>query len=119
VGGCSKRTRAYAAYWITSSASKSRLSEILMPSIFAVLRLSTRSNLLGRTTGKSAAFSPLRMLALGALVRPRREYFQCSADLLIPSHSGTYSQGDRDHCKTTFMMPDCASMIRHPEVAGD
>src|SRR5262245_59372469 len=37
-------------YSITSSASKSKLSEILMPSVLAVLRLSTSSNLLGRIT---------------------------------------------------------------------
>src|SRR5262249_25846283 len=48
-------------YSMTSSASKSRLSEILMPSVLAVLRLSTSSNLLGRTTGKSAGLAPLRM----------------------------------------------------------
>src|SRR5262249_22204321 len=46
---------------ITSSASKSRLSEILMPSALAVFRLMTNSNLVGRTTGKSAGLVPLRM----------------------------------------------------------
>src|SRR5262249_40581828 len=45
-------------YSITSSASESRLSEILMPSAFAVFRLITSSNLVGCTTGSSAGFSP-------------------------------------------------------------
>jgi len=50
-----------ARYSIASSASKSRLSEILMPSALAVFRLMTNSNLVGRTTGKSAGLVPLRM----------------------------------------------------------
>jgi hypothetical protein len=48
-------------YSITSSASDRRLSEILTPSPFAVLRLITSSNLVGCTTGRSAGLSPLRM----------------------------------------------------------
>src|SRR5262249_52358575 len=44
---------------ITSSATASNLSEISRPRVFAVLRLITRSNLVGCTTGKSAGFSPL------------------------------------------------------------
>src|SRR5215831_18365881 len=46
---------------ITSSASDRRLSEILTPSAFAVLRLITSSNLVGCMTGRSAGFAPLRM----------------------------------------------------------
>jgi hypothetical protein len=48
-------------YSITSSASESRLSEILMPSALAVLRLITRSYFVGACTGRFAGFSPLRM----------------------------------------------------------
>jgi hypothetical protein len=51
-------------YSITSSASESRLSEILMPSAFAVLRLITVSNLVGCRTGRSAGFAPLRIRAV-------------------------------------------------------
>src|SRR5262249_18342350 len=49
---------------ITSSASESRLSEILMPSASAVLRLITVSNLVGCSTGRSAGFAPLRIFAV-------------------------------------------------------
>src|SRR5262249_17712744 len=49
------------AHSITSSASESRLSEILTPSAFAVLRLITSSNLVGCKMGRSAGFSPLRI----------------------------------------------------------
>src|SRR5215471_11924504 len=51
-------------YSITSSASESRLSEILMPSASAVLRLITVSNLVGCSTGRSAGFAPLRIFAV-------------------------------------------------------
>src|SRR5262249_42445178 len=45
---------------ITSSASESRLSEILMPSALAVFKLITVSNLVGCNTGSSEGFAPLR-----------------------------------------------------------
>src|SRR5215831_7523428 len=53
-----------ALHSITSSASESRLSEILIPSALAVLRLITVSNLVGCSTGRSAGFAPLRILAV-------------------------------------------------------
>src|SRR5262249_13288035 len=53
-----------APHSITSSASESRLSEILMPSALAVLRLITVSNLVGCRTGRSAGFAPLRIFAV-------------------------------------------------------
>src|SRR5262249_19556361 len=46
---------------ITSSASASSLSGIVRPSVFAVFRLMTNSNLVACITGRSAGFSPLRM----------------------------------------------------------
>src|SRR4026209_1093270 len=46
---------------ITSSARASSVGGISRPSAFAVLRLITSSYLVGSCTGKSAAFSPLRM----------------------------------------------------------
>ena len=46
---------------MTSSASASSLSGIWRPSVLAVLRLTTNSNLVGRTIGNSAGFSPFRM----------------------------------------------------------
>src|SRR5262249_47496401 len=49
---------------ITSSASASRLAGTSMPSAFAVLRLITKSNLIGCCTGMSAGFSPFRIRAI-------------------------------------------------------
>ena len=46
---------------ITSSALASSVGGISMPSVFAVCRLMTNSNLEARKTGKSAGSSPLRM----------------------------------------------------------
>jgi putative NADH-flavin reductase len=47
---------------ITSSARASTVGGISRSSALAVLRLMTRSNLVGCTTGKLAGFSPLRIL---------------------------------------------------------
>ena len=57
VSRCSKQKR----YSITSSARASTLCGTLRPSALAVLRLITRSYLVGACTGRSAGFSPLRM----------------------------------------------------------
>jgi hypothetical protein len=46
---------------ITSSARTSRIVGISRPSVLAVRRLITRSNLVGCTTGNSPTFSPFRM----------------------------------------------------------
>src|SRR5215468_1786153 len=46
---------------ITSSARTSIDDGMSRPSVFAVLRLMMRSNLVGCTTGKSAGFAPLRI----------------------------------------------------------
>jgi tripartite-type tricarboxylate transporter receptor subunit TctC len=46
---------------ITSSASASSLSGTFRPRAFAVLRLMTSSNLVGRMTGRSAGLAPLRI----------------------------------------------------------
>jgi hypothetical protein len=48
---------------ITSSARASSLSGTSRPSALAVLRLMTNSNFVGRSTGRSPAFSPLRILS--------------------------------------------------------
>src|SRR4029453_9769077 len=47
----------------TSSAIESRPAGMASPNAFAVLRLITNSNLVGRSTGRSAGFSPLRIAA--------------------------------------------------------
>src|SRR5262249_46165126 len=49
------------AHSIASSASASRLAGTSRPSVLAVCRLMTNSNLVARTIGRSAGFSPLRM----------------------------------------------------------
>jgi hypothetical protein len=48
-------------YSITSSARASTVAGMSRPSAFAVLRFTTSSYLVGACTGRSAAFSPLRM----------------------------------------------------------
>lgn len=48
-------------YSITSSAVASSEVGIVRPNVFADLRLMTNSNLVGRTTGRSAILAPLRM----------------------------------------------------------
>src|SRR5260370_31289823 len=48
-------------YWITSSARASSVGGTVRPSVLAVLRLITSSYLVGVCTGRSAAFSPLRI----------------------------------------------------------
>src|SRR5262249_29466215 len=47
---------------ITSSASESSIGGRSRPSVLAVFRLITSSNLLGCMTGRSAGFVPLRIL---------------------------------------------------------
>jgi hypothetical protein len=49
------------AHSITSSAASGRPSGMFRPSILAVLRLITSSNLVGSWTGRSPGFSPLRI----------------------------------------------------------
>src|SRR5262245_15873860 len=49
---------------ITSSASDSRLSEMLIPSVFAVFMLMINSNLVTCCTGSSAGFAPFRIFAV-------------------------------------------------------
>src|SRR6266404_562729 len=58
----SKQADERAPHSITSSASASNLSGTSSPSALAVLRLITSSKLVGWTTGRSAGFSPLRIL---------------------------------------------------------
>src|SRR5258707_13398859 len=48
---------------ITSSALASRVGGISRPSVFAVLRLITRSNFVGCSTGRSAGFVPRKILS--------------------------------------------------------
>src|SRR5262249_36559018 len=50
-----------ATYSITSSAAFNRPNGTVRPSVLAVFRLMTKSNLLGCKTGRSAGFSPLRI----------------------------------------------------------
>ena len=46
---------------ITSSAATSRVCGTVRPSAFAVLRLMTKSNLVGCSTGNSVGLAPLRI----------------------------------------------------------
>ena len=51
------------SYSMTSSARASSVSGTVRPSAFAVVRLMTRSNLVGCSTGRSAGLAPRRTLA--------------------------------------------------------
>jgi hypothetical protein len=68
-GDHSGRTTRYAApcasvhYSMTWSARSSSDDGMVSPSAFAVLRLMTRSNFVGRSMGRSPAFTPLRILS--------------------------------------------------------
>jgi hypothetical protein len=56
-----QRDELAAFHSITSSAIASTPGGIVRPSVLAVLRFITSSNLVGCNTGRSAGFSPLRM----------------------------------------------------------
>src|SRR5262249_46155105 len=56
-----QRDERAAFHSITSSARSRKASGIVRPSAFAVLRFTTRSNLVGWITGRSPGFSPLRI----------------------------------------------------------
>jgi hypothetical protein len=60
-------------YSITSSARVSSVGGNTIPSDFAVLRLTKSSNLVGNSTGKSAGFSPLKILSI--YIAARRKMF--------------------------------------------
>src|SRR2546425_13000313 len=51
------------AYLITSSACIRSVGGNVIPRAFAVLRLSTSSNLMGCSTGRSAGLAPFRILS--------------------------------------------------------
>src|SRR5947199_3540332 len=52
---------AWRTYSIASSATARSVGGISRPSVLAVLRFSTRSNLVGCRTGRSTGLAPLRM----------------------------------------------------------
>src|SRR6516165_10212314 len=56
-------------YSITSSAATSKVAGTVKPIAFADFRLTTSSNLLGRSTGRSAGFAPLRILSTNTAAR--------------------------------------------------
>ena len=63
---CQKQTHAVqqkGRYSITSSARASSVGGIVNPSALAVLRLMTNSNLVGCWTGRSAGFTPFKILS--------------------------------------------------------
>ena len=82
VGGAQKRDRKRQPqchrpftgqdYSITSSARTRNDSGIVRPKAFAVLRLTTRSNLVGNSTGKSLTLAPRKMRSTKEAVRCHR-----------------------------------------------
>src|SRR5262249_2135611 len=63
-GAAEQRYELAALHSITLSARASSIAGTSAPSILAVCRLTTSSNLVARRTGKSAGLSPLRMRPL-------------------------------------------------------
>ena len=61
VGSCNNKCRHKQTYSITSPASARSIGGTVNPNVFAVLRLITKSNLVGCNIGRSAGFSPLRI----------------------------------------------------------
>jgi hypothetical protein len=57
------------AYSITSSARASSVGGTSRPSAFAVVRLTTNSNLVGCSTGMSLGFAPRRILSTSSAAR--------------------------------------------------
>jgi hypothetical protein len=67
-----KRDELASFHSITPSARAKNVSGIVRPSALAVLRLTTRSNLVGCSTGISAGFTPRRILSTDPAVRRKR-----------------------------------------------
>jgi hypothetical protein len=67
----SNRSKA-APYSITSSARASSVGGTVRPSVFAVVRFMTRSNLVGCSTGMSAGFAPRKILSTKLAARRKR-----------------------------------------------
>src|SRR5207245_10920445 len=75
---------------ITSSARASTLAGTLRPSALAVVRLMTRSNLVGCATGISAGFAPRKILSTRSPVRRHRSRKFGPYDIRPPA--STYSR---------------------------
>src|SRR5262249_37667863 len=67
-----KRNERAALHSITSSARASSVGGTSRPSALAVTRLTTRSNLVGCSTGMSAGFAPRRILSTYSAARRKR-----------------------------------------------
>src|SRR5262249_55519376 len=67
-----KRHELAALHSITSPARASRVGGTSRPSAFAVVRLITRSNLVGCSTGMSAGFAPRKILSTNSPARRNR-----------------------------------------------
>ena len=57
------------AYWTTSSAWIRSVGENVIPRAFAALRLSTNSNFMGCSTGRSAGLAPFKILSTYSAAR--------------------------------------------------
>ena len=68
---CRHRQFSPVHYWITSFARASTADGIVRPRALAVLRLITRSNFDGCSTGMPLGFAPLRILSTNVAARRR------------------------------------------------
>src|SRR5262249_46642125 len=69
VSRCSKIRYTKPAYSITSSARASSVDGTVSPRALAVVKLTTRSNLVGCSTGRSEGFAPSKMLSTYSAAR--------------------------------------------------
>ena len=83
---------------ITLSALASTLGGIVRPICFAVLRLMTNSNLVGCSTGKSAAFAPFRILSTYQAPRWPLRYLSG----LYESRASTDCSAEQPHAGSFF-----------------
>lgn len=77
-----RRRCAKHAYSITSVAWRRSVEGIVRPRVFAVLRLMTRSNFTGCSTGRSAGCAPLKILSTKAGARRKRSATLAHSHLL-------------------------------------
>src|SRR5262249_48324298 len=82
-----KQRQSTARHWMTMSARATSDCGIVMPSAFAVFSLTTSSNVVGCSTGRSAGFAPRRILSTYTAAR-------CQAPgILVPYESRPPASG--------------------------
>src|SRR5215472_11526132 len=111
---------------ITSSARSRTASGILSPSALAVVRLMTKSNLVGCSTGMSAGFAPRRILSTRSAARRNKSGKFAPQDIRPPTSTnsrklcivGSRSTSDKVLRRTRRVDPTLESRERGREILG-